>query len=36
MRVAVILCSEKQRIFETISLSVNMMPELVNHLVGNT
>jgi hypothetical protein len=36
MKVAVVLCREKQRLFETISLSANSVAEFVNHLVGNT
>jgi hypothetical protein len=36
MKVAVILCSEKQRLFETISLSANTLAELVDQAVGKT
>jgi hypothetical protein len=36
MKVAIILYSEKQRLFETIGLSANMVTEIVDHLVDIT
>jgi len=36
MKVAVLLYREKQRLFETFSLSANSVAEFVNHLVDNT
>jgi hypothetical protein len=35
MNVTVILCSEKQRVFETVGLSANRVAEFQDHPVGN-